>query len=234
MENNHDTEGTIPTDTPSHTDHMRRLMEEDARLRAERAESEPEFSPVNKFTRRDIGRIINEDAEIRHPDVATIHPVTVESSTSSLPEVALPDVVLTSKASEAPEGWLTAGEVSERLGVSRAWVSRLCQSGDLEHKRVAGRGRAGYSLRINPESLDSYASRPRATAETPEGYCTIDDIATTFGVSRAGAHYMLKVGKVRADRFGRRWYVKVDSVSQYVAELARRKENARHYNEQNS
>ena len=222
MENNHDTEGTFPTETPSHTDHMRRLMEEDARLRAERAESEPDFSPVNKFPR---------------PEVATFHPVTVEDAMpASVAAPAIAPIVPATPpvAVSAPSEWLTAIEVSERLGVTRAWVSRLCQSGDLKFVRVAGRGRAGYSLRIDPASLENYEARPRPTTKTPDGYCTIEDVATTFGVSRAGAHYMMKVGKVRADRFGRRWYIQVESVSKYVTELARRKENARHYKEQNS
>lgn len=132
---------------------------------------------------------------------------------------------------EAPAGWLTLQEASDRLGRTRQRVHQLLRTGELMGCRTPQpRGRARWA--VDPASVEARLAEQPSRPACPEidfaalpAWLSIFEVSRALGVTEARVAGLIRERRLRAARRNRRRWIRCGDLQAFVVQ--RERERAR-------
>ena len=148
--------------------------------------------------------------------VPHVTPASVEARIASKPRAGNPN--LGREAPDMPDGYMTAGDAADVLGVDVSRISALVQSGHLDGERFGGWwGVTRESVEARAAGEGIGAPSKGAEAEEVGGYMKLTDAAKALGISKGRLSILVRDGTVKARKEGKFTLVPVSEVERRKA-----------------
>ena len=108
---------------------------------------------------------------------------------------------------------MTMEEACGQLGISRAWLNKIIEEGQIKSIKLGG------ATRIKREELERYMAKSGRLPSNNDGLLTMEQAASKLGVCRRTLEVLIFSGEIPSVVIGRRRFVRQEDLERYIREV---------------